>query len=572
MCEVIIIGGMAAGCKAAARLNRLCPNYQITIIEKGSLISFSCCGLPFYASGEVNDLSDLNKTSYGVVRDKKYFRQTKSTSVLLNTLVTEIDTEGNRIKCIDLEKKEEFELTYDYLILATGSESIKPSFPYPSSPLVSSFHSPSDSKYFRKAAQKGEIEKAAVIGGGFIGCEIVEALSSLWGIETTLIEKEKSILCPILDREISNFVINNIPTSKIKLMLGTTVQKIELNENEKPVIYLENGQQHIFDFVFYCLGAKPNTKLAEESGIDIGNFGGIVVNEQMRTNVNNILAAGDCVEIKNLITEKPDYFAFGSLSNRMGRVAADSIAGKCARRDYVFLKGAVGTSSLKLFDDIICSSGLTEHKAKKLGYKTGSVIGCWYDRPDYNPESKNLLGKLVFEKTSLKLLGLQLVGEGEVTRYIDVFSELLAQNKKVEDLVNLEHGYTPFHSSPISPLNNLGFMAINQEKDHIKNYNPLKLSCFNGTFIDVREIPEVVSYPFPENSIQIPLSELHLIWNDFDLEQPIMFICEKGSRSYEAARMFYNYGYKNVSYLGGGNLLYESINQFSEYLEKNYEY
>ncbi len=571
MCDVIIIGGMAAGCKAAARLSRLCPNYQITIIEKSSFVSFSCCGLPMYASGEVNDLSDLNKTSYGVIRDKKYFRQTKSTSVLTNTEVTKIDSDKKRITCIDHEKEDEFELTYDYLILATGSESIKPRFPYPQSSLISSFHSPSDSMYFREAAQKGKIEKAAVIGGGFIGCEIVEALTSLWGIETTLIEKEKSILCPILDREISNFVLSNIPTSKIKLMVGTTVQEIEINENNKPVIHLDYGEKLDFDFVFYCLGSKPNSKLAVKAGIETGSYDGIVVDEQMRTNISNILAAGDCAEIKNLVTDKPDYFALGSLSNRMGRVAADSIAGKCSRKDYVSFKGAVGTSSLKLFDDIICSSGLTENKAKKLGYKTCSVIGCWYDRPDYNPETKNLLGKLVYDKTSLKLLGLQLVGEGEVTRYIDVFSELLSQNKKVESLVNLEHAYTPFHSSPISPLNNLGFMAINQEKDHIKNYNPLKLPYFNGTFIDVRVIPEVVSFPFPEKSIQVPLSELHLIWNDFDLEQPIMFICEKGSRSYEAARMFRNYGYKNVSYLGGGNLLYRSIIQFSEYLETNHE-
>ena len=311
MYNVIIIGGMAAGCKAAARLNRLCPNYQITIIEKSSFVSFSSCGLPLYVSGEINDLSDLNKTSYGILRDKKYFREVKGVRVLIKTEAEEIDI---------------------------------------------------------------------------------------------------------------------------------------------------------------------------------------------------------------------------------------------------------------------------ENKAKKLGYNTGSVIGCWYDRPDYLPESKNLLGKLVYEKPGLKLLGLQLVGEGEVTRYIDVFSELLSHNGKIEDLLNVEHSYTPAHSSPISPLNYLGYMAINQEKDGVKNYNPFLLSSFNGIFIDVREPSEIESTKFsfhadrfPGKSIQIPLSELRLKLNDFDLDEPIMCVCEKGTRAYEAARIFINYGYKNISYLGGGYLLCNKIYKFSNYLETSYE-
>ena len=572
MFNAIIIGGMAAGCKAAVRLSRLSSFFNITVIEKGSFISFSSCGLPLYAAGEIDDLSDLYKTSYGAVRDVKYFREVKGVRVLVNTEVLKIDTNRNEVDCININSHDKFNLPYDYLIIATGAESVKPSFPYPSSPLISSFHSPSDSKYFRNAVQKGEIKKATIIGGGFIGCEMIEALSALWGIETTLIEKEKHLLTTVLDPEISSYVENSIKSDKVSLILNSAVTKIELDENGSPVVYLEDRRKIFSDYVFYCLGVKPNTGLAQRAKIKVGEHGGIIVNDEMETNIANIWAAGDCVEIKNLVTDKPDYFSFGSLSNRMGRSAADSIACLTSRGCKAYFKGAVGTLSLKVFDNIICAAGLSENKAQSLGFNTGSVIGSWYDRPDYHPDAKDIIGKLVYERPGMKLLGLQLVGEGEVTRYIDVFSELLAGNKRVEDMLNIEHGYTPAHSSPISPLNYLGYMAISQEKAGIKNFNPLHISSFNGVFIDVREPSERESTPFVERAIQIPLSELRIILNSLNLEEPILFVCERGTRSYEAARIFANHGYKNVAYLGGGNLVCGKLKMYYQDMMTSHEY
>jgi len=544
---------MAAGCKAAARLNRICSNYHITIIEKKPCLSVSSCGLPYYAGGDVDDFSELIKTSYGVIRDEQYFHHVKGVDVLTNTLVSDINTKKKEIICCNI-KDETFTLKYDSLIITTGAIPKEPPFQYQTSPAISFFHSPLDSKNFREAVQKGEVEKAVIIGGGFIGCEMMEALTSLWGIDTVIIEKEKSLLPGCLDSEISYLVESSVNESKIKLMLSESVNKIETDINNKPIVFLENNSKINSDYVFFCLGVKPNTKLALKSNIKTGKHSGIIVDEQMRTNIPDIWAAGDCVEVKNLITSKSDYFSFGSLANRMGRIAADSIGGK----SFSF-KGSTGTFSLKLFDNIIGATGLTEEKAKKLGFITGSVIGCWPDRPDYYPEMKNLFGKLVYDKENLRLLGLQMVGEGEVTRYIDVFSELLFHKSNLEDLVNLEHGYTPAHSSPISPLNNLGYMAINQECEGIKNFNPLLLSTFKGIFIDVREPYEIESNPFQQNSIQIPLSEVKLKLDELKSEKPVMFICEKGPRSYEAARIFTKHGCKNISYLGGGNLFYSRI-------------
>ncbi len=557
MRNVIIIGGIAAGCKAAARLSRISPDFKIIIIERGSFISFGNCGLPLFASGDVDDLFELSKTSYGVIRDKAFFKNVKGVEVFINTEAEDIDTKKSVVTCKDLQSNNTFDLPYDSLILATGANAVQPKFPFEKSPRISSFHSPLDAKAFRNEAQRGKINKAVIIGGGFIGCELVEALTSLWGIETVLIEKEDSLLGRFVDPEMSGIIENRIKENGVKVLLSTEVEKIGLDKNELPVVSLKGGEEISSDYVLYNLGVQPETWLAKQAGVELGMYGGIIVDEQMRTNIPGIWAAGDCVLTENIVTGKPDYFPMGSLSNRMGRTAADSIAG--INNSF---SGSAGTASLKLYDLIICTTGLTERKANEYGLNLGSVIGCWKDRPDYHPESKNIFGKLIYEKDTLKLLGLQLVGEGEVTRYIDVFSELLSGKRTIYDLINLEHAYTPPHSSPVSPLNHLGYMAISLEKESIQNFNPACLSSYKSIFIDVRETSEIGNYPFLDDSIKIPLTELRAKLQDTnlpesvrDLHQPIMFVCEKGPRSYEAARLFINNGYKNVSYLGGGNLL-----------------
>lgn len=554
MHKVIIIGGMAAGCKAAARLSRLSPDYQVTIIERKPFVSFGNCGLPYYAAGEIDNLFDLARTGYGSIRDEKYFKDVKGVDVLTNTEVNKIDQDNREVAYLNRETDETNTLFYDSLIIATGSTPVKPNFPFPDSTRISSFHSQFDAKNFKDTAQKGQVGNAVIIGGGFIGCELTEALTSMWGIETILIEKEKTLLSSILDSEFSRLVEKRIRENGVEVFLSIEVEKVELNSDELPVVRLMNGKIITCDYVLYNLGVKPNSSLAENTVIETGNYDGILVDNRMRTNADHIWAAGDCVETRNIITGKQDYFSFGSLSNRMGRIAADNIAG----RDVSF-KGVVGNVSLKLFKDIICGVGLTEKRAKELGYDTGSVIGTWADRADYYPGYKNLFGKLVYQKPGLKLLGLQLMSEGEVTRYADIFSEMLANHKTVYDLQDVEHGYTPAHSSPVSPLNFLGYMAINQEVDGITNFNPENLESFTGAIIDVREYSETVDSLRIENALNIPLTILREKLSKFQSDQQLMFICEKGPRSYEAAKIFLHNGYQKVSYLGGGLIMYKEI-------------
>jgi NADPH-dependent 2,4-dienoyl-CoA reductase/sulfur reductase-like enzyme/rhodanese-related sulfurtransferase len=554
MCNVIIIGGMAAGCKTAARLSRLSSDYNITIIERGSFISFGNCGLPLYASGEIDNIYDLAKTAYGKIRDADYFRDFKGVTTLTDTEVTNIDLNKYQVKSKNLANNESVDLPYDKLVFATGSKIIEPKFPFPNSPNISTFQSAQDAKNFREAAQKGKVGKAVIIGGGFIGCELVEALTSLWGIEVVLIEKEESLLSSFLDPDISKLVENRIKKNKIQINFSSKVEKIELDNDNLPVVFLNDGNKIECDYVFYNLGVKPNSLLAEKIGIKIGDYGGILVNKKMKTNLPNIWAVGDCVEIKNLITNKNDTFALGSLSNRMGRVAADSIAGKDA--EFV---GSVGSISLKVFDLISSATGLTEKKAKQYGFKAASAFGCWSDRPEYHPDVKNLFGKVVYNRKNLKLLGLQLVGEGEVNRYVDVFAELLTNKKTVHDLIDLEHAYTPAHSSPVSPLNFFGYMILNQENDGVNGCHFSSLDSFDGLILDVREEEEIDnSFDFYD-TLNIPLSTFRSELHEIKIDEPTVVVCEKGPRSYEAAKLLNNKGIKKVKYLGGGAAFYNEI-------------
>jgi NADPH-dependent 2,4-dienoyl-CoA reductase/sulfur reductase-like enzyme/rhodanese-related sulfurtransferase len=545
---------MAAGCKAAARLRRLSPDYKIFIIERKPFVSFCNCGLPLYASGEIDDLYDLEKTPYGVIRSEEYFTDVKDIKLFLNTEAKEINKEKKEIVCYNNSNNESFTLRYDKLILATGSEPVTPKFPYPSSQLISSVYSTVDLKCFRDAAQKGEIEKAAIIGGGLEGCTMIEALNSLWGIDVTLIENDDSLLKNLVDSEISCFIENSLPPDKVNLLLRKSVDKIELDNYNKPIVFLKDGQKITTDYVFYCLGAKPNTTLAGKAGIEIDETGGILVDNQMRTSQQGIWAAGDCVEVKNLITNKRCTTISGVLANKLGKIAADSIGGK----ESTF-NGFVGAFSLAIFNDKIFAAGLTEKTAMESGFNTTTVIGCIPDRAEYDPEVKTLIAKLVYVKSSMKLLGLQIAGEGEGKSFIDIFSVLLSQGGTVHDLIEVEQSYDTSRSLPFSLLNYLGLMAINQEEDGIENINPVRASLFQGTFIDLREENEINLAPFPEHSVHIAFSELRKRMGDFELDQPLMFVCGKGPRGYEAARLFKNKGYRNVSYLGGGSFLYNKI-------------
>ncbi|MCX7735549.1 MAG: FAD-dependent oxidoreductase [Candidatus Kapabacteria bacterium] len=553
MKKVVIIGGMATGCKTAARLKRLRPDFQVTILEKLPFVSFSTCGMPFFASGDIDDFNDLIKTPWGKLRDAEFFKSTKGIDVLTQTEVTEVDFNHKIVKYTNTKTSETNTLDYDYLVIATGAKTITPKFQYPNSEKIMTFHSPIDAKKVRMMAQKGEIGKAVIIGGGYIGCELAEALVSLWGIETTIIEKEPHLLPMSLDKELGDFLTDIFRKNSVEVFTYSVVEKINDREDGQFEITLNNGENLSADIVFLCTGVKPNLGLFEGSGLEIRKNGGIKVDNELRTNIPDVWAGGDCIEIKNLITGNYGFYPLGSLANRQGRVIADSIAGIGAN-----FPGCVGAVSIKVFDTIIASSGLNIKKAENNEINYAKVVGAWYDRPDYHPDSKPIFGKLIYEKENLKILGIQMIGKGEVTRYVDTFSAIAAKNGDVYDLINTEHCYTPPHSGPMNPLNFLGAMALEQERSNIINYSYDEFPI-DAIIIDLREKDESEAAQLGIDSKNIPFNEYRKHIQNFQKDKTIIFVCQKGPRSYEGAVFFKRAGFEKVGYLGGGVQLLSKI-------------
>lgn len=548
MKKVVIIGGMAAGCKAASRLKRLEPGFHVTIVEQKSFVSYGACGMPLYASGDVDDFFELAMTGWGVVRTPEFFRSVKDVEVLVNTRAEKIDTAGKIVHCTNLENGDSISLPYNYLIISTGAE---PSMPkgltIPQSDRISTFHNPLDAKRFREHAQKGQIGSCAIIGGGFIGCELAEAMVSLWGIETTIIEKEDCLLSICLDKEMSAFLEKKLIENDIKLELNTQAEGIGLTGDGNPVILLSGSRELEADYMFLCPGVRPSVKLAAEAGILIGKNGGILTDKNLMTNIPDIYAGGDCIETENIITGYRSVLPLGSLANRHGRIIADNIAGK----ESVF-EGAAGTFSMAVFNTITANTGITERAAAAAGIDYSCVWGAWSDRPDYHPGHKNIFAKMIYERQSGRLLGLQLSGAGEVTRNIDVFSFMLMKQCTVDDLLNFEHAYNPPHSGPLNPLYYLGSMALAEMRRGIECLNPLYTIKENEILIDVREDYESDSLPLREKHIRLPLSIFRNEIENLDKEKEYVVICQKGARSYEAAVIMKNAGFACVKYIGGG--------------------
>ncbi len=551
MKKVVIVGGMAAGCKTAARLRRLDFDAEITIVEKLPFVSFGACGMPFYAGGEVENFDELMSTPWGTVRSPEYFKNVMNVNVLTETVCSKLYPEHNFIEISTKDGRKKI-LNYDYLVLATGSKPIIPKFPYAESEKISFFHSPLEAKKFRTLAERGQIGKVVIIGGGFIGCELAEAVSSLWGIDTVLIEKENALLTKCFDVEISNLLLSILQENGINVLLNTKVEKIEVSE-DVPVVFTDKGVFHS-DYVFVALGVEPNTRLAQISGISIGNLGGIIVDKYLRTNFENVFAAGDCIETINLVTGKSDVFAFGSLANRQGRVVADNISGLHSE-----FPGAVGAISIKVFDTFFANVGINSFTCQENNIDYGFAIGTFYDRAHYHPEAKTLFAKLLYRKADGKLLGLQLCGKGEVTRYIDTFSVLLSKGCDYKSLLNFEHSYTPPHSSPINPLNHLGSIIELQERFSFVPISPLNLPYVakDCTIIDLRKDVEVREIPFNFDAIRIDFDNLLEEFKKLDGLDNILCVCQKGPRSLQAAIFLKQLGKRNVSYLAGGvQLLY----------------
>jgi len=549
--DFVIIGGVAAGTKAASVLARRMPKATITLFERSEHISYASCGLPYFASGDIGTFKELLLTPYGVERDTAFFRDVKGFAVHTNVEAVAIDRPA---KNVTLRLKGQNHLVrhrYGKLVLATGGLPIHPPFPIPDIDTVSCFTRPEDAIKFRTMAESGKIESAVIIGGGLIGCELAEAVGGLWGIQTTLIEKADRLLPAMLDSEMAAIVERELVRKKVKVIKGANVNGV-FNHDGRPSVSIEGGDKIDADYLFLALGIRPNVALASDAGLALGKSGAVMVDKRLRTSDPDIYAGGDCVESVHMITGEPCHLPMGSLANKHGRIIAENLAGGFAENPPV-----LGNMVVKVFDLSAGAVGLTYDKAVVTGFNPESVWGSFVDKPDYYPDKKSFVLKMIYSKTDDRLLGLQAAGDGDICRRLDVFSALLQKRSTVEDLLDFEHAYAPPFSEALDPLFQMASLA-KAGKRGILTVNPSEIPEDHSetVLLDVRETAESSGQPIPETPrrkiINLPLGILRDANLDIDPAAEIFVICKRGPRAYQAVHILRKKGFGNSKIIGGG--------------------
>lgn len=546
--KIVVVGANAAGLRAAARAKRLLPNASVTVIDRGKFISYGACGMPYFVSGDIGSADKLRETAYGVIRDPEFFRKAKGLDVVIETEVESIDRDARKVICKSLATGQTSEYPYDKLVLATGATPIMlPNTPKDSS-RVSTFKVMEDSIALRKLLQTGQITKVGLIGAGPIGCELAEACTAMWGAEATLIDAAPSILPAMLDREMAALVETYLRSEGVEVYVDCPLQAIE-ETGEGVVIKTPKGDFPV-DHAIVAVGVRPNVELARDCGLEIGPTGGIVVDEKMTTSDPDIYAAGDCVELKHLLSGKPVVLPLGSLANRQGRVIGSNLGGGDERFEPV-----VGSAAVKVFDMNVSATGLTEKAAREAGFDVGVAWGSFTDKADYYPESENIHLKLVYDRASSRLLGVQGYSKGEVVKRIDVFAALLKHGGTLEDLLDAEFAYAPPYGPAVDPLYSLGCVARDDLLEGVEAMPP-DASLDDRLIVDVRREKESSDRPLPEQDKQnVPFEEFRVCCDQVPRDRPIACVCSKGVRASEAVRILKEMGCGDVRYVGGGSLM-----------------
>ena len=550
--NILVIGARAAGLKAACRAKRLLPDADVLVLEEGQYISYASCGLPYFLSADVEEFRQLTATPYGVQRDPDYFAAAKDVQVLTGVRAERIDTSRKTVICRQVASGKPSKYAYDHLILATGASPIVPDLKGSDLSGVYTFTRPKDAIELRQAASSNQLERVAIIGAGYIGCELCEAFKALWGIETVLFENEPQVLPEMLDPEVARVVELELERQGIESHLSTQVSEIQAKNDKLNIVAGGGSVFEDFDRVVLCAGVQPRTELAFDAGIAIGLSGGIAVNERMQTNVENVYAAGDCVELKCAITGKPLYKPLGSLANRMGRVAANVIAGK----DDSF-GPVVGASCLKVFDMNVAAVGPTAKKAAEEGFDVGQSWGYFTDKPDYYPEFENISAKMVFDRKTQRILGVQAVSKGEAIRRIDAATTMIREGMTLRRVWDFEPAYAPPYADVIDPLHYLSFIGVNSIEEGVTCFPPLELEerASGAVVIDVREEFEVANKSFSppcKALLNIPFTQLRSRISELPKNERLVVVCSRGSRSSEAVRILKQHGFEDVQYMGGG--------------------
>ncbi len=543
--KIVVIGASAAGMKAAARAKRLMPEADIEVYEQADVFSYGACGLPYYLSNDINDGDALRVTQWGTLKDQEFFLGAKGLNVFARHRVENIDPDNKIVEVLDLEQEKVKKVTYDKLVLATGSQSLIIEQMPTDSKRVSTFKTLADARKWRRELEANNVDAVTIIGGGFIGMELAEAFTAMWGCQVKIIELCEHLLPHSIDDEIARIVENHLQKQGVEIYKNCEVHSITDTGQE---VEIETTSGKITcSHVVCALGTRPNITLAQKAGIEIGHTGAIKVNQLLQTNHKDIYAAGDCIEIEHAIGFKV-HLPLGSMANRQGRVVGDNLAGRKSRFQKV-----AGSCCLKVFDMTVSFCGVSKDFAKSAGLDYSEIWISYTDKAHYYPESEKVFAKMIYTKSDGKLLGFQAVGKDDsVVKSVDVFGNLVKFNNSIQRLLNLEFAYAPPYASPLDILYVMGAAAINQELDEINSVNPLS-SLEGYTVVDVRTPSEVKDFALEaEGVITIPFDQIHQRVQEIPLHNPVLVVCARGTRSAEVVRLLKNRGNNNCCYLGGG--------------------
>ena len=555
--KVVIVGGVAGGATAAARIRRLNEQAEIVVLERSGYISYANCGLPYYIGGVIEDPEDLTLQT-----PESFYRRFRIRMKVRHE-VTAIHTDRKTVSVKNLETGKVFEESYDKLLLSPGAKPVWPELPGMDSDRLFTLRTVEDTFRIKEFVVKEKPKAAVMVGGGFIGLEVAENLREL-GMEVTIVQRPKQLMNPF-DADMASFIHAEVRKHGVKLALGQSVEGFVEADGGVNVLLKDSAPLHA-DMVVLAIGVSPESNLAKEAGLALGLKGSILVNDRMETSVPDIYAVGDAVQVKHYVTGEDALIALAGPANKQGRIAADNICGGDSR--YL---GSQGSSVIKVFDMTAATTGINETNGRKSGLNVDTVILSPMSHAGYYPGGKVMTMKVVFEKETYRLLGAQIVGYDGVDKRIDVLATAIHAGLKATELKDLDLAYAPPYSSAKDPVNMAGFMIENISKG-LKQWHLADAEKFpqdgSVTLLDTRTVGEY-SRGHIEGFKNIPVDELRERIGEIEQGKPVYVICQSGLRSYIATRILEGNGFEAYNFAGGFRF-YDAVRNDRALIEKSF--
>ena len=545
--KVIIIGGVAGGASAAARIRRLDETAQIIVLERSNYVSYANCGLPYFIGGVIREQAELT------LQTPQSFWERFHIDVRVRNEAVDIDVKRKTVAIRRLDTGEIYHEQYDKLLLSPGAKPVVPHLPGVTSDRIFSLRTVEDTLRIRKFIEEYKPATAVLVGGGFIGLEMAENLTAM-GISVTVIQRSNQLFAP-MDADMASFIHAQMRSHGVKLELEKTVTGFS-SKGGKPVTMIKDSEPISSDMVLLGVGVEPDTVLAEKAGLALGIRGAVAVNEYMETSVPDIYAVGDAVEVSHFVTGKKSLISLAGPANKQGRIAADNICGGNS-----MFKGAQGSSVIKIFEMTGAVTGINEKTAEAAGIVYDKVVLSPVSHAAYYPGGQTMYMKVLYEKGTLRLLGAQIAGYEGVDKRIDVIAAAIRMGMTADKLAELELAYAPPYSSAKDPVNMAGFMIENLETEKVAQFHwneVEKLKCDGSmTLIDVRTAEEFDSGHI-KGFFNIPVDELREHIEEFDIKKPVYVVCQSGLRSYIACCILSQHGFECYN-LSGGYGFYSAV-------------